>query len=392
MALASSSYARVAGIQSEVNKVTVTRVAGSEVKNQRQMNLHRKDMEIVVRNICKEQKRLRKAMVKYSRKLHKSRRDRARRELDEMTRDKNSLDNMKKVTDTLNMPDAQVLSIFREDNPNPDDLIPENETKQNTEESLQEENAEGKSEETLGDETSVKAREGSDVTLPPINVTLPTVAEDDGFTDDSNKKDDTTKEDVAPPEIVLNSELETKLRKHLGTLKPKRQGVSYSDIIKLQHSSSPKKLFSLVNILAQKHGVKDKISEQQTTSLIRGRADQSVSPKTSSGLYAIKYGYTVGSRLEPSSSPLKVDRYSLTDGSLEMSQSRQDTQDALSSQRTPETSRRDPALMKSPRSFFLPPIQKHPLEESFVFRKRTEKRAPITWTEAIALIKTVHSL
>lgn len=60
LALAHSSYARVAGIQSEVNKVTVTRVAGSEVQYQKQMNLQRKDMEIMVRNIRKEQKKIAK--------------------------------------------------------------------------------------------------------------------------------------------------------------------------------------------------------------------------------------------------------------------------------------------------------------------------------------------
>lgn len=68
LALAHSSYARVAGIQSEVNKVTVTRVAGREVQYQKQMNLHRKDMEIMVRNIHKEQKKLRKSIVRYSKK------------------------------------------------------------------------------------------------------------------------------------------------------------------------------------------------------------------------------------------------------------------------------------------------------------------------------------
>jgi hypothetical protein len=350
-------------------------------------------MEIMVRNICKEQKKLRKEMVKYSRKLHKSRRDRAKRELDEMMRDKNSLDNMKKVTDILRLQDTQVLTIPGEGNPKTDDVVPENEITHSTEEGLNEENAEEKAEETQYDETSEKPQEGSDVTLPPIKVTLPTVTEDDDFIDGGKEKDDATKEDVAPPEIVVNSELETKLSKHLRTLKPKRQGVTFSDIMKLQHSSSPKKLFNLVNLLAQKHGAKSKISEQQNTHLIRAQADPfNVLPKSSSGLYAVKYGYTVGSRLEPSNSPQKLDKYSLTDGSLEMSQSGQDTQDALSSHRTPERSKMSSALMKSPRSFFLPPIQRQPLEETLAFRRQTEKRAPITWTQAIALIKTVHSL
>lgn len=103
LALAHSSYARVAGIQSEVNKVTVTRVAGSEVQYQKQMNLHRKDMEIMVRNIRKEQKKLRKSIVKYSRKLHEGRRDRAKRELEDQIRDKNSKNNMRRISEIYNM-------------------------------------------------------------------------------------------------------------------------------------------------------------------------------------------------------------------------------------------------------------------------------------------------
>jgi len=66
--MANSSYARAAGIQSEINKVTVTRVASSEVECKRQTSVYKKDMIITINNISREQRLLRKAMIRYSKK------------------------------------------------------------------------------------------------------------------------------------------------------------------------------------------------------------------------------------------------------------------------------------------------------------------------------------
>jgi hypothetical protein len=66
--MANSSYARAAGIQSEINKVTVTRVASSEVECKRQTSVYKKDMIITINNISREQRLLRKSMIRYSKK------------------------------------------------------------------------------------------------------------------------------------------------------------------------------------------------------------------------------------------------------------------------------------------------------------------------------------
>lgn len=153
--------------------------------------------------------------------------------------------------------------------------------------------------------------------------------------------------------------------------------MSYSDLIKLQHSTSSKKLFSLVNILAQKHGGKNRNIEQN---------DASRPTQLYNSLPAEKFNHT-GSISEVST--LKTDRHKLNFDSLES------TTDGKIMHPTPknhEKSKQSSARVKSPRSGYLPIIPRQPLEESLEFRKMTKKRGPISWTDAIALIKGVHTL
>lgn len=58
-------------------------------------------------------------------------------------------------------------------------------------------------------------------------------------------------------EIMLNFELEFRIG-FKWMLRVKKQGVFYFDLIKLQYFISFKKLFSLVNILVQKYGGKNR--------------------------------------------------------------------------------------------------------------------------------------
>lgn len=372
LALAHSSYARVAGIQSEVNKVTVTRVAGREVQYQKQMNLHRKDMEIMVRNIRKEQKKLRKSFVRYSKKLHEGRRDRAKRELEDQIRDKNSKNNMRRISEIYNMQFPQ-----NNETPPVENKLTESDDLSRTNQEFEEEDttenvsAEQINEETFGErlEALEGDKEGWGITLPPISAPAPSVRKTSVTAEDDNL----VREPRTLPEITLNPELETRIGPKR-TLKPKKHGVSYSDLIKLQHSTSPKKLFSLVNILAQKHGGKDRNVEQEEAS-------------RQSQLYNSLP--TERFNLLTEVSTLKADKQKLNFDSLES------TTDGKSMHAMPknhEKSKQSSARVKSPRSGFLPVLPRQPVEESLEFRKMTKKRGPISWTDAIALIKGVHTL
>ncbi|GFO44777.1 hypothetical protein PoB_007128200 [Plakobranchus ocellatus] len=64
-----AAYARAHGIQSESNKVTVTRVACGEIMYRRAVDTYRRDMKYKLNNLRKEQKRLRVCMRDYRRKL-----------------------------------------------------------------------------------------------------------------------------------------------------------------------------------------------------------------------------------------------------------------------------------------------------------------------------------
>ncbi|XP_062574542.1 kinesin-like protein KIF21A isoform X2 [Saccostrea cucullata] len=380
MAFTNSSYAQVAGIQSEVNKVTVTRVAGSEVEYHRQMNLYRKDMEIVVRNLRKEQKKLRKAIFMYSRKLHESHRERARRDVEDRMRDKKSFENRQKVSEIMKMQDTQILSIVRENN----DVSLESE-EHKAAEARDEEEKDETDEETddkHAEDLPEQVEDRGGVILPPISAPLTSTNVDSSDWD----CDHVTREERTLPEIKVTSEWENKLSKHFRTLKPKKQTVSYADIIKLQHSTNPEKLFSLVNKLALKHGVKDRGLEHGKANLPRNTQERSVQSKIGSGLHAVNYGYTIASRQDNSIPSLKVDRHLLNESPLEDAQGRHDI---YSTEKSPEIYSH---VVKSPKSIILPSIHKVPPEESFSSHKRPQKRGPISWTQAIALIKSVHSL
>ena len=387
MALAHSSYARVAGIQSEVNKVTVTRVAGSEVQYQKQLNLHRKDMEIVVRNIRKEQKKLRRAMARYSRKLHEGRRNRAKREREERARDKNTVDNMQQVSDIFKLKFAEESEILPEETKPPDleeatsgvqeEVGPD--SNDNGDDKQEEATSEGRS------ETSGHCKDqGGEITLPPISAPAPSITnKNDDFEDEYG--DERVREARTLPEISLDSQLESRLgSKRLPSIKPKKQEVSYSDIIKLQHSTNSKKLFNLVNILAQKHTEKACSKDQEHKGTRRRGWERLPPTKESPSLMTTYRNNIIGNE-----SDVTTDRHTVNPPVSMVSRRRTHTQDT---RRTTETSNHSATQEASQRASFLPVIPRQPLEESLEFRKRTQKRGPISWTEAIALIKSVHTL
>ncbi|KAK7116509.1 uncharacterized protein [Littorina saxatilis] len=83
MALIPGSYARAAGLQSEINKVTITRVAGGEVQFRRAIDTYQKDLRCNVNQIGREQKLLRRSLKKYHKKLREGKKERRQREAKE---------------------------------------------------------------------------------------------------------------------------------------------------------------------------------------------------------------------------------------------------------------------------------------------------------------------
>ncbi|XP_005098835.1 uncharacterized protein LOC101857644 [Aplysia californica] len=67
-----ASYARAHGVQSEASKVTVTRVACGELQYRREVDTYRRDMQSKVTSIRREQRKLRRCMRGYRRKLKES--------------------------------------------------------------------------------------------------------------------------------------------------------------------------------------------------------------------------------------------------------------------------------------------------------------------------------
>lgn len=442
MVLAHSSYARAAGIQSEINKVTVTRVAGSEVEYQRQMSLHRKNMEFVVRNIRKEQTKLKKSIAKYSTKLREGRRDRERRKREERLRDQKNYDDMNQMSDIFVVHhDKTVLSTVRKSGAETENISPDSGIGGSDDGRVLEPEEKRKH----SNDHAVKTdKEGTDLHLPSLGAPLPSIMEDNEHCEEEElEKQNDFKRDATLP--VISDELETKLTQHLRTIKPKKQGVSFSDLIKLQHSTNTKKLFNLVNILAQKHGLKDiedkQEKENRNSSILRGSTDESMSLKAASVLYPMKYGYDSGTESEISIPILDTERQSLFegtfDGNLEVSSahtsrrmdnpSPEKSDVPLSPVRSrdptvlsptvrnrrrnrslpmlmdegqslklsqslsvPDEPKRGSALARSPKPRILPPIQKQKSEETYL--TRSQRSNSISWTAALGLLKGVHSL
>ncbi|CAC5406335.1 unnamed protein product [Mytilus coruscus] len=84
----------------------------------------------------------------------------------------------------------------------------------------------------------------------------------------------------------------------LRPLKPRKQIVSFSDIIKLKHSHNTNKLFDMVHVLVTRIGVTESVekrrAERRNSRIPKGSTDAVVSAslrKQASIIYPMKYGY-----------------------------------------------------------------------------------------------------
>ncbi|OWF54036.1 uncharacterized protein LOC110445622 isoform X2 [Mizuhopecten yessoensis] len=317
--MAHSAYARAAGLQSEVNKITVTRVAGNEVEYKRQLNLYRKDMMLTINNIQREEKRLKKSMVKYRGRMQQNRRERKQREKEDYERDRRAMKNMSNV---LVVQTSEMLVPVKEGSP--DSGIGEEIQGKEKEEGDEDDTLEGENVNEDSENTKLKSkicvkklRKGEDCNGKTY-ITLPVITEDtedteeksitgtmteDGRDSATGTHDDgkVSKDDsktVKLPDIIKSKRRPTK------TLKTKKQVVSFADLIKLQHTTSTKKLFDLVHILAEKHGVKDDqvVLKKENRNIVALRSnDQGISDsmmRAASVLYPMKFGYILGNHTD----------------------------------------------------------------------------------------------
>ena len=301
MVLAHSSYARAAGLQSEINKVTVTRVAGSEVEYKRQLNLYRKDMLLTVNEIKREQTKLRKSIRRYSKKIKQGRIERYKRERDSNELERRNMENMSRIAAIFLMsePPVHVRKMHQrnEQDISPDSGLGEDDTKDEKLDDKQcPESSKDKEETSIGVKDEGPKLVHSSDENGHAGVHLPSIIEDEeGEVEEKNDEADENIMTQVQTEGT-NDEQENNLGFHLPTLKPKKQVVSFADLIKLQHTTSTKKLFNLVNLLAKKHGIGAKVEEEResrNSSINRGSTeDSNASLRAASMVYPIKYGYS----------------------------------------------------------------------------------------------------
>ncbi|VDI05990.1 Hypothetical predicted protein [Mytilus galloprovincialis] len=313
MAMANSSYARAAGIQSEISKVTVTRVASSEVECKRQTNVYRKDMIISINNISREQRMLRKSMVRYSKKKKQHKLVKEKREkviLEREEREREHIAQWEQIHALLNLENG--ISM---------EHPAENTLKHKHDENASILNDENNNE-TFEDNNKTKNKKSSKIdeqneqSLNPFEV-LPAITEDENEHETNqenenrelqNKPSTSETNSSSTSETIPSSTSDTTqsienylsplLSLTLRPLKPRKQIVSFSDIIKLKHSHNTNKLFDMVHVLATKSGVNESVekrrAERRNSRIPKGSTDAVVSAslrKQASIIYPMKYGY-----------------------------------------------------------------------------------------------------
>ena len=323
--MASSSYARIAGLQSEVGRVVVTRVAGSEVDYKRQINMYRKDMTVSVNNIRREQIKMRRKIGKYVKKLKQTRIENSKRVEEEKRRDEE-----RALLEALHLrlkaeaAAARIRSYSREikepvkepgtgsssvDSGIDDPPVSPSQV-HFKEESLTLEIVQKPKLEHIEDlahtdikpdanklnrVSVVKETRPYTMVLPMINEELEKEKEEEQSNTMFNKTDDVdllTADDsrFTDDELSVSS---------FGRKRPKKKEISFSDIIKLKYRST-QQLFELVHVLAKRHGIpdiEDKVPDPRDNVIHRGATDGSFGLQASV-LYPMKYGYVTDTDIE----------------------------------------------------------------------------------------------
>ena len=318
--MASSSYARIAGLQSEVGRVVVTRVAGSEVDYKRQISMYRKDMTVSVNNIRREQIKMRRKIGKYVKKLKQTRIENVKRVEEERRRD-----DERALLEALHLrlkaeaAAARVRRYSREgkdsdtgsssvdsgihvDEPISPSHVQFKEgpvyfetTQQGKIIGTDEKDLEAKS------ETGKPNRSGANKETRSYATVLPMINEDlekEKEEEQSNEISDVDKTETQTNDLLNADEIRTTdddlSVSSFGRKRPKKKEISFSDIIKLKYRST-QQLFDLVHVLAKRHGIpdiEDKVPDPRDNIVHRGATDDSFRLQASV-LYPMKYGYVI---------------------------------------------------------------------------------------------------
>ena len=326
MVMSQSSYAKIAGLQSEVGRVVVTRVAGSELEYKKTVNMYRKDITCTVNNIRREQIKMKRKMNRYGKKLKLARRENEKRKQDEIRRDRERAEleelhlrlkleaqsqpedksNKKKVEFAEDVTDDTEDAVISPSEIDVTDKTVYIQTGNKDEQFQNFPQAEENNHEKT-DELS-KQRRKSRKEVRSFSPMLPMINED-------AEKDEVfvETERVSTPHVDTTNSVETdrfdrfsddmSVSSYGGRRKKKKRGVSFSDIIKLKYAST-KRLFDLVNVMAKKHGIPDvveQVPDPRDNIVHRGSTHDTLRLQAAV-LYPMKYGYItdeVNEEVEP---------------------------------------------------------------------------------------------
>lgn len=309
--MSQSSYAKIAGLQSEVGRVVITRVAGSELEYKRTLNMYRKDTTCAVNNIRREQIKMRMKLGRYVRKMRQARLEHAK-----LIKEQERRDRERALLEELHLRlKFEAAAKTPEPEPEiPDVDVPDAEDVEDEDEGLATPDINFKggpvflqtglerkpevpeihselSEDVAGTPDGQNKRVRKPSTI--FNPMLPMI-------DEAEKETDDVIDDVEKPsnalEVPDKFELkvwdeEMSVSSYGGRIKRKND-VSFSDIMKLKYSGT-KKMFDLVHKLARKHGIPDvveKVPDPRDNVVLRGSTDDSFRLQAAV-LYPMKYGY-----------------------------------------------------------------------------------------------------
>lgn len=310
------SYARAAGHQSEISNSTLTRVAGDEMEYRRRIKVYKKDMQYNISTIQRSQRILKRSMVGYSRKLKASKENRNMEQKRWIEREKQ---------EKLRRRPPRILSSLTANKEDVVNVQSESEHIGAVSQSLDSDIVVEDILETNVDTYGMRENENQTITDDDEDDVC---IEDGGVSRDSNIQITKQNGDVVTGSQHMHEPTKSFVKIRLPSIKEdstvsriskeknntllsqktkKKKSITYMDLIKLQHSSNKKGLFSLVNRLAKLHGIKDKPKESaikdtrtagvhpKLISISQRESMTNVLNRTASVYYNINYGYDVGS-------------------------------------------------------------------------------------------------
>lgn len=307
--MSQSSYAKIAGLQSEIGRVVITRIAGSELEYKRALNMYRKDVTCAVNNIRREQIKMRMRLGRYVRKLKQTRVEHAKRIKEQKRRDKERA-HLEELHIRLKYEAAAKT-------PEPGDFHGEDPLLDNLEQSAYANDLSSVFEPVTPPQIDFKSSsmflqtgtvdDSEDIELRSEDKTKNVITKsrkqslgfapilamiDEGAEKESEEIAVGNKEILEPDRFDLKLMEEDVSVSSYGGRVRKKNAVSFTDILKLKYTGT-KNLFDLVHRLAKKHGISDvveRVPDPRDNVVHRGAANDSLRLQAAV-LYPMKYGY-----------------------------------------------------------------------------------------------------